>query len=147
MSKKYSKDLDELIALVSYLSMTKYKSMRPSRLAQGLSLDESNVLRILNEYKAIFRKSQVTSRSSDEHYYTLHLRYALRWVNEDANQDNDDTVQENLPAEYLTTLLNFVVDRAALEETTKNTQIKNILTMIASVIAAIAAITAAVLSA
>lgn len=142
MKKKYSKDLDELIALVSYLSMTKYNSMRPSILAKRLALNEKVVLRVLNEYKGIFRKSQKADKDSGECYYTLHFRYALRGAKDDI-YDNDDNIQEILPAEHQTTLLNFIANRAVLEETQKTIKTQIMLTFFAAIIAAIAAIIAA----
>ncbi len=142
MKTTYSKDIDILIALISYLALSKYKSMRPSRLAERLSLDKENVERVLELYKGIFRKSNRIFESTEEHYYTLHMRYALRWMDED--EDDGDTPQ--LPPEHVNTLLTFVIGKAAEEEGRRKERIKHLITMIAAIIGAVAAVTTTILS-
>jgi hypothetical protein len=143
--KSYSRDIDILIALVSYLSMTEYRSMRPSKIAQRLSLERERVEEVLENYKGLFRKStNKTHEETGEHYYTLHIRYAMRWLNEDDSMS--ETTPPKLPAEYITTILNFLSDRVKQEETQRTEQVKNLITMIAAIIAAFASIATVIMS-
>lgn len=142
MKKNYSKDIDILIALISYLALSKYKSMRPSRLSERLSLNREDVERTLELYKGIFRKSNKVSESTKEHYFTLHMRYALRWTYEE--EYDDDTPQ--LPPEYVNTILSFVIGKAAEEEGRKKERIKHLITMIAAIIGAVGAVATTILS-
>ena len=76
METRYSENLDTLIALATNLALTRHKARTPSKLAKTLSLNESDVLRVLETFKGLFRKSRRKKSSSGEHYYTLQLRCA-----------------------------------------------------------------------
>lgn len=135
---EYSKDLDTLVALVSYLAFCQYKSMRPSRISDRLSLNVEEVRDVLERYKGLFRKSNRTNSESGEHYFTLHMRYAQR------REEGEIEVQEEqlkpLTSEQFDSLLKFITDKAAHEEGFKVIRIKNWITMVAALIAAVAAI-------
>jgi hypothetical protein len=142
--KEYSDDLDILIALISYLALSQYKSMRPSKLAERLALELDLVIKVLDRYKGIFRKSFKTHNETREHYYTLHMRYALRFEEGARNEEQEEGPK--LSSDQVNILLRFVIDKAAQENALKNERKKNLITMTAAIIAAIAAITGAILN-
>jgi hypothetical protein len=144
---KFSDHLDTLVALVTYLAMTRHKSRTPKRLARELSLDPDKVIYVLENFKGLFRKSQRKTDDSDEHYYSLQLRYARRWIEEGAGDDEDDPdPKAPLEAEYLSTLLSFISSQAEQEQAYRRQKSSNIATMIGAWIAAFAAILAAIFS-
>ena len=83
----YSDHLETLVALVQHLAMTERKSKRPSALANALSLDPEEVKLVLENFKGLFRKSRTTSDETQEHFFTLQLRYARRWLGEHKEED------------------------------------------------------------
>ena len=96
-SKKYSKHLETLIALVTHLAMTKYKSRTPRILAQDLCLDYEEVKLVLTTFKGFFRESQKSHTYPDgiiEHYYWLQIRYAL-WYVENQQQEDENLTPES----------------------------------------------------
>lgn len=141
---KYSNDLDILIALITYLAFSQYKSMRPSKLAERLALELAPVRKVLDSYKGIFRKSFNTQGETGEHYYTLHMRYALRYDEGEHNNGQEEGLK--LSSDQVSILLKFVIDKAAQENTLKSERKKNLITMGAAIIAAVAAVTAAILN-
>lgn len=108
----YSKHLDVLTALITYLALTDKKSRTPRPLAADLSLPADAVEEVLNTFPGIFRKSQNTDANGN-HFYTVHARYATRTSDERNPQDAD------LPAirpELLRVLLEFAVGNARSEQ-------------------------------
>ena len=148
MENRYSENLDTLIALVTNLAMTRFKARTPSKLAKRLSLDESEVLLVLENFKGLFRRSRRKKSKSGEYYYTLQLRYARRWLEENSENEGEDDPepQEPLEAEYLATLLNFVTSQADHEQAYKRQKSSNFTTLVGAWVAAVAAIIAAILS-
>ena len=114
----YSKHLDTLIALTSFLAMTNRKSMTPTRLSEALSLDSNEVSYVLENFKSLFRRSQRLSPKHKENYYTLHLRYGLRGQGSDEDSDND-IAREPLGHEYLNSLLEFITKKTESEHEEK----------------------------
>lgn len=112
---RYTDNQDVLLALVSYLGLTHRKSRTPSTLSKYLGLDKEEIVEVLEGFPGIFRESISTSdeeRSLGEHYYTLQLRYARRWM-EDGDRENENDSrepQEPLDSSYLTALFGFIAD-------------------------------------
>ena len=144
---QYSDHLDTIVALITHLAMTKHKSRTPSKMARQLSLDQDKTLYVLNNFKGLFRRSCRKQDKRGEHYYTLQLRYARRWL-EDADDDDqgEDSQGEPLESNYLSTLLDFVANRAEQEQESRRQKSSNYAMLIGAWIAAIAAIIAAILS-
>jgi hypothetical protein len=114
----YSKHIDTLTALTSYLAMTDRKSLTPTHLSDALSLDIKEVSYVLENFKSLFRRSQRLSPKNRENYYTLHLRYGLRGQGNGENCD-DDIARKPLGHEYLSSLLNFISRKADSEHEEK----------------------------
>lgn len=150
MEQRYSDNFDNLVALITHLSSTSYKSRTPSNIAKSLSLDSSKVQATLEEFTAFFRKSKKASEIG-EHYFTVHLRYARR-----KQEDQDSEVSKPLEPEELSSLINLVTHMVSQEQETSRLYldlkeryrglfVTNIATMIAAGIAALGAITSAIL--
>ena len=144
----YTDNFDNLVALITHLSSTSFKSRTPSNIAKDLSLDSGEVLSVLEAFPAFFRKSK--NKSTDqEHYFTVHLRYARR------KQENEDGEKSKpLEPEELGSLIDLVTHMVAQEQETsrlyldlkeryRNLFWSNIVTMAAAIIAALAAISSA----
>ena len=146
---KYSDHVDILVALVTHLGMTRYKSRLPSKIAKYLDIDEGETVKVLENFKGLFRKSIGVS-SHGEHYYTLQLRYARRWLDQEKDKDQDGEEEEEprepIGAEYLSALLNFIISMVVQEQSSSRQLLTNRITLYASIIAAVAAIIAAIIS-
>lgn len=137
---KYSDHVETLIALVTHLGMTRYKSRTPSKIAESLDLDQQEVIFILEHFRGLFRKSKNTS-SSGEHFYTLQLRYARRWLAQEPQEGEEDPEPvEPINSDSLTALLNYILEMVEQEQTTTRQSSSNKIVIIASVIAAISAL-------
>ena len=116
---------------------------------------------IFESFKGLFRKSRKSDPQTKEHYYTLQLRYARRWLGEDERQrpdgeassppvdsadDDDPEFREPLEAGYLTSLLGFISNMVEQEQASKRQSRANWATFIAAVVAAFAATAAAIIS-
>ena len=143
--KRYSDHLETLIALVTNLAMTRYKSRTPGALAKYLALDYDEVLYVLRNFKGLFRES-ITVTDNGERYYTLQLRYARRWLEDETPEDDNSELREPLEADYLSTLLSFISEMVANEQASARQHSENRITFIGAWIAAIAAIAAAVIT-
>jgi hypothetical protein len=128
----YSDNLDVLVALVTYLAMTDFKSNTPSYIAETLALDINKVKNTLQTFDGLFRESNNPAENGEK-YYTLHLRYALRWAQDD---DNNSELKEPLGAEYLDTLLNFITRMVEQEQTNQRQFSSNRATLTAAWVAA-----------
>lgn len=147
LSNKYSDNLETLVALVTHLAMTQYKSRTASVLATDLSLDRDHVLHVLQTFKGLFRPSQNLYRpdkGDPEPYYWLQLRYA-RWYLEDKKEDAGK-VEPPLEADYLTALLDFIMKMVDQEKTEKRQLSSNAVAIVASIIALIASVVAAIIA-
>ncbi len=147
---RYSKHLDVLIALVTYLALTSKKSRTAPGLASSLALEENDVRATFEAFPAIFRRSKNPSQDG-EPFFTLHARYALRDV------DAEDGPLPDVRPELLKVLLDFVSQRAAAEaeevrfqyelaHTARNAKVAAVAAVVAAVLAATAAIFAALLA-
>lgn len=110
----YSEHLETLIALLTHLAMTDWSMRTPPNLAKALSIDEAEIQYVLDNFKGLFRRSQKTSKKTGAHFYTLQIRYARQWLEDEVEHD-EGPKRPPLEAEYLTTLLNFVTHKAAEE--------------------------------
>ena len=117
---KYSEHQETLIALVTHLAMTEWSARTPANLAKAISIESSEITKVLSEFKGLFRKSKKKSKKTGDHFYTLQIRHAKQWLGEadDENEDEDDK-KPPLESEILTKLLDFVISKAAEERTNK----------------------------
>jgi hypothetical protein len=136
----YKKDYKSLMAIISFLATTNWKSGTYVGIAASTSLEEVEVKRILEQYKEFFVKVPYKGKEKANPYFTLHLRYGLR------RNDPQENIQP-LPEEYTLILFNFISQRIIQEENASKTRVQNIITMVAASIAAVSAIIAAILSA
>ncbi|WP_406270832.1 hypothetical protein OHT93_19585 [Streptomyces sp. NBC_00191] len=131
---RYDKQLDILIALITYMALTRWRSRSPNGLAKDLGLSEEAVTRTLDEFPGIFRKSAnfYPTDAGPQNSYTLHARFARRRPRgvdaasqQPPNTQNlallsdpeptQDGTGEELDADTLRALLDFVTGRAEAE--------------------------------
>ncbi len=115
---KYSEHQETLIALVTHLSMTDWSARTPTNLAKALSIESSEITKVLDEFKGLFRKSKKKSKKNDDHFYTLQIRHAMQWLDESEDEGEDDK-KPPLETEILTKLLDFVISKSAEERANK----------------------------
>ena len=144
-SGNYSQNLDTIIALTSNLALVKHKSRTPSNLAKYLNLQKKDVEHVLETFKGLFRRS-INRSAEGEYYYTLQLRFAKRWLEDETADDEEAEVKEPLDADYLQALFTLISSRATQEVELEKTRLQSTLALVGSWVAAIAAITAAVIS-
>ena len=146
----YTTHLDTLIALITHLSLTAMESRTPPWVAKDLSLDLEEVRATFDAFPGIFRRSPKRSREGNEHYYTVHARYALR-----RRGAADEEPLPELRPEIMKALLDLVSQRAAAEaeerrfalelrHTSRNARIAAVAACVAALLAAAAAVIAAV---
>jgi hypothetical protein len=144
----YADHVDAIVALVSHLAMTEKESMTAKTLATKVSLDQGEVVYVLDSFKGLFRK-HTSSVEHGEHYYSLQLRYARKWLEgRPATHVPDDSrgqVKEPLLPEYVTSLLSFISNMVGQEFTTKRQRSQNLVAIIGAWVAATAAIVAAII--
>ncbi len=109
--QKFSSHLQELVALVTYLSCTTFQSRRAGPMARDLGLDEGAVRRTLEAFPAFFRQSR-RNDTSGEYFWTTQLRFALR---PDESDDPDAETQPLRPDEVAPTLA-FISEMVAQEQ-------------------------------
>lgn len=141
MTARYFEHMDLIVAVATNLAMTRHKARTPSKLARKLALDDAEVLHVLETFKGLFRKSKNTKKKTGEHYYTLHVRYALR-----RPDDDDEGAQEPLETAQLALVLDFVANRAQQEQESERHLSGLKTTMVSAWIAAAAGLLAAVLA-
>jgi|GEM_PF-2906938 len=141
--KSFANDLALLTVLITHLAMCKLKSKSATELADTLSLNKTKISQIFSDYPDLFIAAGISSKHSGESTYTLHIRYALRWI--DKNDDGED-VRKPIEAEHLSALLSFIDNQAAQENSGKRQVIANRISIAAALVAALAAITAAVIA-
>lgn len=143
---RYSEHLETLIALVTHLGLTYRRSRTPTMLAKYLGLEKAEVQKVLSDFKGLFRES--VSVENGEHFYTLQIRYARRWLDEtESDSDDDDTVQRPpLAPEHIAGLLSFVSRMVEQEQTGARQRARNWFTLAGAWIAAAAAIAAAIIA-
>ena len=152
-SKRYTDKADVLIALVSNLAVTRKKSLRATIIAEDLGLDPVEVTLALQTFKGLFRQSKRVHKETKQHFYTLHLRYALRSqaraANEQADEeaDEDDVARQPLSDEQIAMLFEFVARMVEQERTAEIARRANQVAVRSSKIAAGAAIFSALMAA
>jgi hypothetical protein len=139
---EYTKDQRELIAIISHLATSVFKSGTVKGLSYRTGFEISEVERLLTQYKEFFVKVPFKSTSKEDitPYYTLHLRYGLR-------RKDDDSDQDPLPEGYTGLLITLIQEGVKQENQTMIYKSQSKKTMIAAFIAAGAAITSAIISA
>lgn len=140
----YSEHLDTLIALVTYLALTNSKSRTPSSLSKNLNLDQDQVNFVLENFKSLFRKSKTKSTTASEHYYTLHARYAFR--SHSNGEDDEDIAREPLSSDYLTKLIDFIVNKSEIEHDKEKQKLYSKTTMTSAIVAAFISVLVAFLT-
>ena len=115
---KYSEHQETLIALVTHLAMTDWSARTPTGLAKALSIESDEITKVLDNFKGLFRKSKKKSKKNDDHFYTLQIRHAKQWLDENDEEGENDK-KPPLEAEILTKLLDFIISKAAEERTNK----------------------------
>ncbi len=140
----YSEYEDELIALVTYFSLTHKYYRKPSTVASDLKLDPKRVEYALDNFPALFWKSK-DPKDNSQKFYTLHMRYATL-INDKNCIGEDESSKTQLPSGYLEALLSFVSKKVDQEKAQNRLKIQNIVTMIGAWLAAFASITAALIS-
>ncbi|MFQ5471422.1 MAG: hypothetical protein ACE5FA_00875 [Dehalococcoidia bacterium] len=143
----YSDHREVLTALVSYLALTQQKSRTPTGLAMDLGLDKDDVHAALDGFPGLFRRSRNPSNRSEqpgEHFYTLHVRYATRRIEDEREEASDEPP---LASGYLESLLNIISSRAGHELEHAREEARGRLTLLGAWVAAVAAILAATISA
>jgi hypothetical protein len=132
--KRYDEQLDILIALITYMALTRWRSRSSNGLAKDLGLSERAIKATLDGFPGIFRKSAnlYPTDAGPQNSYTLHARFARRRPRgvdavsqQPPNTQNlallsdpeptQDGTGEELDAETLRALLDFVTGRAEAE--------------------------------
>ncbi|MFI5998423.1 hypothetical protein ACIBAC_42070 [Streptomyces sp. NPDC051362] len=135
---RYEAQLDTLIALITYMALTRWRSRSPNGLSKDLGLAEDVVTRALTGFPGLFRQSAdfYPTEAGPQHSFTLHARYARRrprgedsalnrpvGAHSAASLSDPDPTQdgagEELDAETLRALLDYVTERARAERDTR----------------------------
>ena len=161
-SRQYDDHLDMLIALITYLGLTRWRSRSPNGLARDLSLDETAVTRTLTAFPGLFRRSPDTrpTDAGPQHSYTLHARYALRRQQIELASTGPDTpptslsdptdaqegTGEELNAETLSALLDYVANQARAEREHSRHALGQWIAVLSAFVAAMAAVVAALIA-
>ena len=162
----YSNHLDNLLALITYLALARWRSRSPNGLSRDLGIDESAITATLDGFPGLFRKSQevFTTAAGPQNSYTLHARYAQRrprgfdpvakvpagtknlaaLPDPESSQDGHG---EELNADTLRTLLDFVIERARAERETYHQARSQLFLIVGVFVAAVASVPAAVIQA
>ncbi len=146
--QRFTKYFDTLVALVTHLSSTAYKSRTPTNIASALGLDGNEVREVLRMFPGFFRRSK-NEGAEGEHFYTVHLRYARRSV--------DGETSRPLTPEELSALLNLITHMTTQEheasllyvemkEGHKGIKQTTKITLIVAIISALSAFAAAVIT-
>jgi hypothetical protein len=135
---QYSDHLDVLLALIAYFALAKWRSRSPNGLARDLGLAEERIQAALTGFPGLFRVGREPQPTAvgDQSTYTLHARYARRrhqlqepgpgavTENQDADERSrslsdpvpqQDGAGEELDADMLRALLDFVSQEARAE--------------------------------
>ncbi|WP_024850893.1 hypothetical protein [Hydrogenovibrio kuenenii] len=132
---KYSEHQETLIALVTHLAMTDWSMRTPTNLSKALSIDVNEIKIVLEDFKGLFRKSNKKSKKTDDPFYTLQIRYAKQWLDEN-EEENENDKKPPLESEILIKLLDFVIAKAAEERANKILSIAPWITALASLVVA-----------
>ncbi len=136
----YADDLAIITVLVTHLGTCKLKSKSAHQLAVDLTLYLEEVKRVLKFYPELFVVAGNSRKFGGEKTYTLHLRYALRWSN---NEGEGDEGERPIDAEHLCALLGYIGNRVSNEVALKRQIATNYITISCAFIATLAAILSA----
>jgi hypothetical protein len=165
--QSYSRHLDNLLALITYLALTRWRSRSPNGLSRDLGLDETAITTTLNGFPGLFRKSRsmYPTDAGPQSSYTLHARYAQRRpraADQSTNvfpattenlaslsdpESTQDGTGEELNADMLRALLDFVTEQARAERESYQQRRSQIWLFAGVFIAAIASVIAAIIQA
>jgi hypothetical protein len=165
--RRYSDHLDTLLALITYLALTQWRSRTPNALAMELFLPEDQITSVLNGFPGIFRKNPELHPTAvgGQPSYTLYGRYARRrprdmdsavlplpkaaddLIASSAPDPAQDGTGEELDADSLRMLLDFVSDRARAEQESTQSRLAQRWLLLGVAIAAAASIVAAIIQA
>ena len=137
MKNRYYHDLDTLVALISHLAVGRASQRTPNGLSRDLSIDEATIIRVLDDYKALFRKASKPKPGAEQEPYSLQLRYALQYV----EHDDLSVLKPPLPTEHVTALLTFVADMAKQERSWSMQTVVALIAALASFVVAFIALT------
>jgi len=158
VNQSYTENYNLLVALITHLGATDKASRTPTSIARDLRFDKEKVVFTLDNFPAYFRKSKKISDNSNsqgDHFFTMHLRYSRRKLDK-----NSEGESQPLSTEEISMLLGLVTHMLEqeqensrvyknLEQSYKNLENTNKITMFAAIgaaiIAAIGAVVAAVL--
>jgi hypothetical protein len=143
IAPKYSQHFETLVALVTYLGFTgggHSDAAFADELASHLGLDELEVSTVLQQFKGLFRRSELPHpRRPTEHKYALQLRYARRKYVDGEYQG----AGEPLNNDDLFALLEFISNRVREEQESERHYQTNRITMIGALVAAAFSVLAA----
>lgn len=139
---EYTKDQSKLIAIISHLATTSFKSGTIKGISDRTGIKLPEVERLLSQYMEFFVQVPFKSNSKKDitPYYTLHLRFGLR-------RKDDEADQEPLPEGYTGLLITLIQEGVNQENQTRIYKSQSLITMIAAFTAAGAAIISAIISA
>jgi hypothetical protein len=106
---RYAQHHETLVAAVTQLAMGQSAFRQAKTLAKDLSIDPSEVATVLNDFKGLFKKSAGSQKDPEGQSYCLHLRYTLRY-----NQD-EKAERPPLDTQYLMALLEFISRKSSEE--------------------------------
>lgn len=141
----YLDHLELLTVLIGHLGTQPQDDATAEELAEHLGFSEKEVIPVLDEFKAIFRKSRKPKPSrghqGEYHRYSLLRRYAKRIY------ENGELVRRSEPLSEtdISSLLNYVENRVKFELEDRRNRIEILVTMGAAIVAALASIIAAFL--
>lgn len=160
MKASYTEHYERLVALITHLGATDKASRTPTFMAKDLRLEKEQVLNTLKSFPAYFRESRTASqdaRSEGDKYFTLHLRYSRREIDRNADENSRplSTEEINMLLGLVTHMLEQEQENSRaysnLEQSYKNLESTNKITMVAAIgaaiIAAIGAVVAAIIAA
>jgi len=162
----YDKHLDNLLALTTYLALTKWRSRTPNALSRDLGLKETSITATLDGFPGLFRKSHSTYGTDEgpQFPYTLHARYAQRrtrtihqsTIVPPTETDSraslpepgskQDGTGEELSAEIMRALLDFITEQARAERESHQERVSRRTLLVIASVAAFASIAAAIIS-
>ena len=112
----YSDHQATIVALVTHLALTKWKSRTPPAMAKALGLDYQEVNLVLESFKDLFRKSMRRDPDSNEYYYTLQQRYARRSFDDPGLQELQAQPEKPLEPEDLDKLIQYITNAVKNEQ-------------------------------
>jgi len=110
---KYSDHLDTLVALITHLAYSQYVVRSSPALAKVLSIEESEIIYTLENFKSLFARTSKLSAHTGAPLYGLHVRRAIAWA---AGVEEDETTERpKLETPFVNGLIDFVVKKADQE--------------------------------